>query len=49
MGGKGERDKNLALFNFCVLAFCVFALGFYSSIFDFLNLAELCIFDNVPN
>lgn len=45
---EGE-NKLLASFNVCVLAFCVFALGFYFSIFDFLNLAELGIFDNVPN
>lgn len=39
----------LASFNVCVLAFSVLALGFYFSIFDFLNLAKLGIFDNVPN
>lgn len=46
--GRGGNQL-LALFNVFVLAFCVLALGFYSSTFDFLNLAELGIYDNVPN
>lgn len=47
VGGGGDTSSLLG--NVQVLTFGIFVLCLYFSLFGFLYLAELCIFDNFPN